>query len=1434
MEALESLLNSLKKREFKTFEEANAQLAEVLKLKDAVVAFEKESLMKIVPATFTKTQQFVTAAKNDLKKLESDASNVVKRALDDLYSNVKSHFTTANQMHYHNRYAEASDSLQKARAALGVLDTPPYNLSDAAKTFVGDYRAQIETTENKIADSLMGSLVDDKIRGAKTHGSNAKQMHYENRYKESLNHIAKARESIAELSQTPYNTHSLVVAFLPDYIKLIDTLEAKCCEEMYGSVINDKIRSAETHGTKAKEMHYQSRYQESLEAIVKAREKINELSQSPYVSLELVKTFLYNFVKQIDDLEMKCGEAMFSRLADDKIHAAMMHGIKAKEMHYQNRYQEALDAVAKAREVIAELQGPWTSLGSVASFLPNFLKEIDQYERQCGEALFSKVVDEKIRIGEAHATTAKQMHFESRYQEALDAVAKAREVIAELKEAPYNALKSTQEFLSAFEKQIDQYERQCGEALFGRVVEEKIRAVKNLVTEAEQFHNHSRNQEALTSVAKAREAMIDVEKPPFAALDATIAYLQDAKPALDALEGNIGETLFGRFVEDKIRAANTHLTTAKQFHSQSLNSEALSIITKAREAVTELGETPYNTIAVTVAFLKETRPALDELESKVGEAMFGRIVYDKINACKTQLNFAKNSTNHGQYQEALDSLTKASKSLSELESPPFNALPLVISYVSEARADLSSLKNKITAATGSSTSAPVTTPKPVGSVGSTPIPAFAPTPTGAETVGSVGSSTLSTPTTPTPAGTETEGAAVVEQQVFVAPIFPKGPIADTLGPWVPHVYSPLKTAVAQSDSSAATVRFIDTWNTTIADINNEWENAVYELARRAKLAEKIPLEDLYVPPRKIEGNWTNALSMVKLLQKQVRELPANDALRRELLEQVTTATENIEENRQRETSVASLVKVLDKASAVYVRLKTEAARLGRRDHSEFLRDVDSDWRALKSQFARIPLYEERVEKIMRENFTTTNVGPMLSIAEVVYLRVKSNEPIHEQELVVDTLKKLEKWPAAHRYCIRRLTRIWNYTFRFQMEKWCPEFEPIWPTPTAPADLIQPNEEALGLPSYEMIRPGTPEQTGLPFANRPDQSTKDAEFAQYTLPYAGKIVFSTSHISPHVGTFKSSLQTKFSFADSINARAVWPRAIANYPFAKNKDGTPVYTVEDIMDRSKYTVPDLVMSVQVKIDGKLVFPKYQFQDSIGYLRYAHDEKLFDYQQSLGFDLLGNLGSSYDNFSNVWRMMSRLLTGYLLRAGHGAHKVDVALYYNLFDGNPHHQKRVDNPSNIDTLTSHPLAEGSFEVDVPIGAKFPDDFGPTVAEPVALDAMVGKLLKEGLHLIWARQDGDWDVVLLAKEEIKVDPVTRVSYVVKTPAKYGKHYSCIAFERTSDLDYVLFCAVYVIAGPKPTWDNGIEEVWLAQKGMSWDPSFLPESLLAKLPDRRL
>jgi hypothetical protein len=306
---------------------------------------------------------------------------------DELFALVKSSLSKANDLYSHYRYNESAEAMEKARTDLNSLDTAPYNLVDNVRAFINDMRYQIDTLEKKLAEAMLTRVVDEKVREAKSHGTTAKDMHYHNRYSEALDAIAKARESINLLSGPPFATHPNVYNFLPEYIQQINEIEAKCGDSLQSRKIDEKIREAKSHGTTAKDMHYHHRYQESLNAVAKARECVGNL-QATYGGYPSVIEFLPEFIRQIDDIEVKCGESMMNRVVEDKIREAKTHGTTAKDMIYHHRHQEALTAVTKARESIAELSvAPFTNFPSVNIFLPEFINQVNEYQRACDVAL---------------------------------------------------------------------------------------------------------------------------------------------------------------------------------------------------------------------------------------------------------------------------------------------------------------------------------------------------------------------------------------------------------------------------------------------------------------------------------------------------------------------------------------------------------------------------------------------------------------------------------------------------------------------------------------------------------------------------------------------------------------------------------------------------------------------------------------------------------------------------------------------------------------------------------------------------------------------------------------------------------------------------------------------------------------------------------------
>ncbi len=610
------------------------------------------------------------------------------------------------------------------------------------------------------------------------------------------------------------------------------------------------------------------------------------------------------------------------------------------------------------------------------------------------------------------------------------------------------------------------------------------------------------------------------------------------------------------------------------------------------------------------------------------------------------------------------------------------------------------------------------------------------------------------------------------------------------------------------------------------------------MIRDTEVAENVSIKAHYEAPGYISGKFKYCREQIEKAEKQVQELPDSDKddVKQQLVDQLKTAKANIDENIAREETVQEFVHTLTKAYMLYHRIISESKQpIRSRNILKFVEETKSEWHSLNMKFPNIPPFQEKIDELLKEQEAFGKVIMILEIIEVTIKAVKHDSPIHTQEEVLEGLKKLEKWPVAHRAAIRRLNKIWDSSFRFRRIDWKDEYTPVWPIPTAPTDLWQPSEEDVGIPDYDMVRPGTPAQSGLPFAKRPDLAQKDPIFVEHTLPYAGQIVFAAEDIPRYIRN-KDALKNKFTLSDAISARAVWPTSLANYAIGKKKtDGSPVYPVDKLLAEA-HLAPRVMISLLLKIDGKLVFEKYAYQDTFAF--FTADSDMYYTEQTLEWDILG-APNKPANLYTIWGLMPRMLYGQLLRAGPGTHKVEMSLHYNIHDNFVDHQNRRDGPTNIETLTSHPLAEGSFEVVVPEGAKIPDTFGKSQVEDVPLkDIKLYYRTRAPIgpeHVLWCQEVEGWRIHIDAKEVIEYDEHTKQLIKIKIPAKYGKTYAVITYKSPEEKwrqEAATYSTIVVVSGPLSNWSQGVETILEIRQGATFEVDFLPDNLIAAIPQR--
>jgi hypothetical protein len=289
------------------------------------------------------------------------------------------------------------------------------------------------------------------------------------------------------------------------------------------------------------------------------------------------------------------------------------------------------------------------------------------------------------------------------------------------------------------------------------------------------------------------------------------------------------------------------------------------------------------------------------------------------------------------------------------------------------------------------------------------------------------------------------------------------------------------------------------------------------------------------------------------------------------------------------------------------------------------------------------------------------------------------------------------------------------------------------------------------PKPKWIKPGMPEETGLPVRDLKD--ARSGKLWEYQAPYAGQIVFSTAEIEQTMKPKEGkSLATDFKAGDSVYLRAVWPTAFRNLPIGftggdaadnNNNTGkaspgaTPIYG-PNIIPQCNREMHHLQMCLFVRVNDKPVVnqPLAESRRAPGvcawdqsaaphidmfdkkkvhkyYLEGGHanpkasDVDFWAYNLSIRSALLHDNPLGGDD----WRAAAGPVGAALAAAGPGKHTVSVELRYRIVadkgeikywsesglvptapDGG-----LLDIFPKDNTKFSHAVAKGSFTVDVP-----------------------------------------------------------------------------------------------------------------------------------------
>lgn len=251
---------------------------------------------------------------------------------------------------------------------------------------------------------------------------------------------------------------------------------------------------------------------------------------------------------------------------------------------------------------------------------------------------------------------------------------------------------------------------------------------------------------------------------------------------------------------------------------------------------------------------------------------------------------------------------------------------------------------------------------------------------------------------------------------------------------------------------------------------------------------------------------------------------------------------------------------------------------------------------------------------------------------------------------------------------------------------------------------------------------------LPYRDLFDETRTDT-WEQYRKPYVGKIIFSNSKVSKQIDP--ATLLEEFQAGDEIHGRAVWGRALRNFPLGTSQqDGSYVYGPEVMLSkRGRANIHSLQFILKVSIDGKDILRDFGDSDGadvegFGYSMEhgpdgSHQYKsmgtmyadykvnsdqtdFYSFNQSISMRLIGK-----QNRDDPWYAGIPSFLKALSRCAPGRHTVSVSIHFRIF---PHPDeierwrrqemlrdafgRNTTWPFRDPTPMSHAIAQGQFEV--------------------------------------------------------------------------------------------------------------------------------------------
>lgn len=1381
----------------------------------------------------------------DAKELEFREKFAAKESQEKIKNYISNATTNLNNAKIYfdsYRYSQSKEYLEKAKdlQAEIVSDSEVSSVTQI-KEFLDKFEKDIFAFESE-CQQKMSEEGDKQRMGSVTTALRNAEAHFPNYPTQCLTHLQQAKDLLDDIRFESSTT------ITPDWISNMDNqieqFEIQYNEKILADEIKKEKGNIETL-IQSSSAYINSSKQTALEHLEKAQDRLSDFiskfsSESTFISEigKKIQEKVDEINKKIQDEELKSKKESITTTFNS-----------AKAYVSSHREAQALQLLESVTDKLIDLE----SYPNEKTFIENTTKEVDNLQKSILETAFNEEVKRKIDICNLHLKNAEIYMDRSQKERAIEYLEQSEEASNELMDEKYIGLKTVDDFFTTFTTSIKNIKEKFNTIIYAQEVKKlKEDILSTLSTSKIYFSSHRQEQalEYLNQVKEKFESFIGNENYTLN----ESAFIEDARSKIDAFDNEFTETVYKNQVVASIRKLDSNFSQAQNYLKYNAFDRALESFENSKADAEALLQ--YKGHSLAKERLSQFENEKEQFGKEYSEKALKKDVSKLSNNIKSILHVGKIMLEQKLTSKVFEQLEKAQVDLGNVNQLAKNLVEVqeLFNLVEEFRTKVAvellqdEANKELRKGKREFEKVSVFVKRGLKKQSIEHLKEFA---NEFRSLLEESSNFVVLPEVKEFKKQVFDVASELglkESDLFTAEKKEENTVSEgtdkLFAQFLDFGDIKLETIAMSTSISSKVFNSVKSYNTSAGKANQNVRKFFRDvkslsIENGADITHEYSYEDLFRDSKDLRKSYDSIPSDAKEDENAKKILASVEKFENWL----KTVQEKIKEIKVRQAALARIKNLISyinelnakgnsfleggtiPAQANFISLAIEAVTgsmsIQLFDYELFITAYEKavDGKSLVTQFAEqfqgFPAnYFNNILDTLSQNALKGHVKHcMRGFTEVS----SSKRSLY--------YRALRRFPLARKYALKELDdqkhneKVYDPSGYIDDKVYA--FEDPFEGQTF-SDAIPENEEDY-LPTFDVIQPADP---SVPEGNSPHESENPMYWNKMKQNHTGEIIFSKEEIDTNEK--REIFTNEFTYGtDEIFGRATWRNCIKNFAIAKDKKtGKYLYPSSN---NSEFIIELLYF---VKIDGNKIqtYDRYHTfffdtENSKCSKEPGSSVNFYSWNQSMKVNIMKN----NVNFRDSYQRTSVLrFNREFSKLEPGKHNVEIELCYLIRSKNENRNANTPKFPTFTTKISHPIAKGSFTINIPQGATMLNLLPKTTSQlPNAseIEAVTLKMMRESSQ--WGKRVPKTENIISTWSTSQIY-VTRYHWLTEKPIEWGTDFTALIYRNpeqgwTNEQLALFYLATYSEQEKKeipPCVGIGVAS------NVTFEPDLVPESVL--------